>query len=97
MINEYQILDLSSKLLTTKNLLGDYHGHNSIVTKDLDERIKLYSYILYYEKHPLRFNFIFYSPNVKWKLQHFSYDDQIFNELLESLKIYRQLDVIKDK
>jgi hypothetical protein len=42
-----------------------------------------------YDRQPIRFNFLFYSPNGQWQLQNFSFDDGIDEELKEAAKIYK--------
>jgi hypothetical protein len=66
--------------------LGEYYGYNLISEKTIGESFVIYTYLVKYERQPLRFTFIFYKPNNNWVLYNFKYDDNIENELSESSK-----------
>ena len=44
-------------------LLGNYVGYDLLITKQINDRFKLYSFMIRYERQPLRFTFIFYKSN----------------------------------
>ena len=88
-----RIQDQIEKLVNTVNgltvdYIGDYYGNELIITKRLSDSFVLYSYLIKYDRQPLRFIFEFYKPNDKWVLYAFKMDDKINNEVEEAAKIY---------
>lgn len=69
--------------------MGDYHGYYLITQKTAGDKLRYYTYLLTYDRQPIRFNFLFYNPNGTWRLQNFSFDDSIGDELEEGAKAYR--------
>jgi hypothetical protein len=69
--------------------VGEYYGYTLITKKPISDKMALYSYLILYDMIPLRFTLQFYSPNGKWRLQNFSYDDAFDEELKEASKSYR--------
>jgi len=69
-------------------LLGKYHGFEKIVRKELGESLVLESYLVKYDRQPLRFTFKFYKPNDKWILFNFQYDEDVDEELSESASVF---------
>lgn len=67
--------------------LGDYTGYEAITIKKVGKSYILKSFLLKYERMPIRFTFIIYKPNNKWKIQNFSYDGSINEELENAAKI----------
>ena len=81
--------DLKYKLKRTISLIGDYYGHESIVTRTVKDRLQLHTFIVKYDRQPLRFSILFYKPNDTWRLQNFKFDDNLDEELEEASKAYR--------
>lgn len=67
-------------------LVGEYYGYEIINEKKIGENYKLISYMIKYDRQPLRFNFIFYKPANKWQLQNLNYDDKLSDEIKEAAK-----------
>lgn len=67
-------------------LIGDYYGWETITEKKIGENYKLVSYMVRYDRQPLRLTFIFYKPNDKWQVQNLQYDDNLDDELEEAAK-----------
>jgi hypothetical protein len=85
-----QIENVKFKLNSTVvKSMGDYYGHELITKKTVGDKIIFYSYLIKYDMQPIRFKFLFYNPNGKWRLQTFSFDDKIKDELEEGAKVYR--------
>ena len=84
-----QIENIKFKLGSTLKLLGSYYGQNQITKKTLGEHLTLYTFLVRYDRQPLRFNFLFYKANDQWVILNFSYDDSIDEELKEATKAYR--------
>lgn len=69
--------------------LGEYLGYELIAEKSTGESYLLKSFIIKYERQPLRFTFLLYKPKDSWQVQNFSYDTDIESELEEAAKAYR--------
>lgn len=67
-------------------LMGEYYGFELITKKSIGKNLILKSYLVKYDRQPLRFNFTLYNPNKKWKILNFSYDDNLDEELVEAAK-----------
>lgn len=67
--------------------VGDYLGNEIITVKKAGKSYILKSFLLKYERMPIRFTFILYKPRNKWKIQNFSYDGSINEELENAAKI----------
>lgn len=67
--------------------LGDYKGYEPITIKKIGKSYILKSYLIRYDRMPIRFSFILYKPNDKWKIQNFSYDGNLNEELENAAKI----------
>src|SRR5690606_7617685 len=61
--------------------LGPYYGYDLITQKRVGTTYVLRSYIMKYERQPLRITLIFYKPNNKWVVEHMEYDDELTKEL----------------
>ena len=71
-----------------ENFMGKYYGKEIITTKKFAESFELYSYMVKYERQPIRFIFKFYKPNSKWVLYSFAFDDSLDTEIQEAAKLY---------
>jgi len=84
-----QIENVKFKLNSTLKLVGEYAGYSLMTKKTLGEHLTLYTFIVRYDRQPLRFSMLFYKPRNEWQLQNFSYDDKMDEELDEAAKAYR--------
>lgn len=83
----YDVENVKSQLSNFVGLVGDYYGYEKITEKSLGESLKLVSYIIKYDRQPIRFTFLFYKPKDVWKIQNFKFDDNLDAEIEESAKI----------
>lgn len=60
---------------------GKYRSAKLIKTRNLNDDVALYSYLVKYERQFYRFNFLFYNDGVTMRLHQFSFDDSIEEEL----------------
>ena len=72
----------------TESYMGKYYGYEIITTKKFSESFELYSYLVKYDRQPIRFIFKFYKPNDKWVLYAYSLDDSLDDEIQEAAKLY---------
>ena len=79
---------MKSQFTGLQSLVGRYYGNDLIVKKDLAGRFSIYSYLVRFDRQPVRFVFKFYKPRDKWLLYGFSYDDSFSDELEEAVKVY---------
>lgn len=84
-----QIEEVKSKLNSTIKQVGEYYGHDLITKKSVGERYWLYSFMLRYDRQPIRFSLLFYKPNDQWRFMNFSYNVKWDDELEEASKAYR--------
>lgn len=87
--NQDAIQNVKTQLTSFLGLVGDLYGHERITEKNIGESYKLVSYMVKYDRQPIRFTFIFYKPKDKWQVQNFKFDDSLDSELEESAKAYR--------
>ncbi len=87
--NKDGIENIKTQLTSFLGLVGDYYGYEKITEKSVGESYKLVSYMMKYDRQPVRFTFVFYKPKDKWQVQNFQYDDNLDDELEESGKVYR--------
>ena len=87
--NKDGIENVKSQLTNFLGLVGDYYGYEKITEKSVGKSFKLISYMIKYDRQPMRFTFVFYKPKDKWQVQNFQFDDNLDDELEESGKVYR--------
>ncbi|MEQ6121136.1 hypothetical protein [Reichenbachiella sp. MALMAid0571] len=84
-----QIDNIKLNLSGTLELIGNYYGYEEIILSSIGNDFKLYTFLVKYDRQPLRFSILLYKPNDTWRLQNFSYDDNLDEELDEAAKAYR--------
>lgn len=88
MKNQDGITSVKSKLNLNIELMGEYCGYEKIIKRQLGKSMVLESYLVKYERQPLRFTFKFYKAKDTWILFNFQFDEDADDELEESAKIY---------
>lgn len=78
--------NLKNKYKDLLPLIGEYYGYEKITEKNVGENLVLMSYLLKFDRQPIRFTFIMYRPDKNWQIQNFNFDDIIDDELEESAK-----------
>lgn len=83
------IVNLKSQMQgLNDDYVGKYYGYELIVEKRLTESFVLLSYLVKYDRQPLRFTFQFYKPNDTWMIFSFQYDGNMDEEIEEAAKLY---------
>jgi hypothetical protein len=80
------------KLKDLLDQLGEFDGYELITEKRAGESYILKSFLVKYERQPIRFTFILYNPKQSWELQNLSFDTDIDTELSEAAKVDRLKD-----
>lgn len=80
----------------TVDYVGKYYGYELITKKHFSESFILYSYMVKYDRQPMRFIFKLYKPNAKWTLFAFKIDSDLDDEIEQAAKLY-YLNLDKDK
>jgi len=75
------ITAIKKNLKVTIDQGGAYYGYELITEKSLNNTLKLVSYMAKYDKQPVRFVFIYYKPNDKWKIYTFQFNTNLDDEL----------------
>ncbi len=68
--------------------MGKYYGHELITKKQFSESFVLISYMMKYDRQPIRFTFKLYKPDDKWTLLSFDIDSNLDDEIGEAAKLY---------
>lgn len=71
-----------------ENFVGKYYGYELITEKRISNSYLLQSYLVKYDRQPIRYTFQFYKPDKTWIINSFQYDGGLESELEESAKIY---------
>ncbi|MCF8332257.1 MAG: hypothetical protein K9H84_07380 [Bacteroidales bacterium] len=83
------IIQLKNKLEgLNEDYVGKYYGYEPIVEKKLSESYLLMSYLVKYDRQPIRFTFQFYKPDEEWVIYSFQFDSSISDEIEEAAKLY---------
>lgn len=78
-ISEIQSLESSTikQLDSVKGRYGKILGYELIKEEKIKDTFIKYTYVMKYEKHIIRWKYIFYKPEEKWILNSFNFDDSI--------------------
>lgn len=77
---------LKTQFRDLKMLVGEYNGHELLYKKNVKECFVLATYLVKYDRQPIRINFQFYKPKDEWILYSFSYDDSFDDDLEKAIK-----------
>jgi hypothetical protein len=86
--NQDAVENLKSSLSAINTLVGDYYGYEYINHRSVGDSFILYSYMVRYDRQPIRFQFQFYKPHNEWRIFSFSYDEELDDEIEEAAKLY---------
>jgi hypothetical protein len=93
---ENQTSEVKIKLIDLTKQLGTYQGNEFISKKSIGENYVLYSFLIRYDRQPVRFLLIYYKPDNNWQLQNFQYDVNLDTELIEAASAYRLIENLPD-
>ncbi|MBK7692320.1 MAG: hypothetical protein IPK62_05390 [Bacteroidetes bacterium] len=78
---------LKTQFITLQTYFGKYCGNAMIAKKDIANTFIIYSYLVKYERQPVRFTFKFYKPKDSYIVFSFSYDMNLEEELDKCMKM----------
>jgi len=78
---------LVDQLEETTQLLGEYYGFVKIQDAEFADCFKIVSYLVKYDRQPLRFTFNFYKADKTYSLYSFEYDDGFDDDFKELMKV----------
>jgi len=82
------IVNLKSQLEgLNEDYVGKFYGYELMVEKKIAESYILQSYMVKFDRQPIRYTFQFYKPNDKWLIYSFKFDGSIDNEIEEAAKL----------
>ncbi len=79
----------------TEDYMGKYYGYELITKKNCTENFVLYSYMVKYDRQPLKFVFEFYRPNGTWVLFSLDINATIDDDVEQVAKLFYYLDTEK--
>ena len=83
------IVGVKNKIKNLTELVGDYYGYELLTVKTAGPSVKVMTFVVKYDREPLRFIFLMYKAKDTWRVNNFSFDEELGDELTESVKAYR--------
>ena len=71
------------KIKVLTNQLGKLEGNELLRFEKISSSLEVHSYLVKYERQPIRFNFILYKSSGEWRFQEFQYDSDVINEIYQ--------------
>lgn len=65
------------------------YGFELLSDKSAGQSVRMITYIVKYDREPIRFSFLLYKAKDKWQVNNLSFDEDIDNDLSEATKAYR--------
>ena len=81
------ITAIKKNLKVTIDQDGEYYGYELITEKGVGSNFKLLSYMVKYDKQPVRFIFIYYRPKDTWKIYTFQFNTNMDDELTNAADV----------
>ena len=79
--------DIITKLEDFTHNLGKYYGNKLLKEEVVNDYCIARSYMMLYERQPIRFIFVLYRSDKTWQLQSFQYDVGISDEVVNSMNL----------
>jgi len=77
---------LKNKYSKATHVTGVYQGFEKIIEKSIGKSYKICSFLVRYQRIPLRFTFVFYRAQETWRVNQLYYDSNLLAELEASAK-----------
>lgn len=78
-----QILNIKNQLTSLKGLVGEINNIGKIDTYNVGENFVHVTYLVTYDRQPIRYEFQFFKVKSGWRIYSFSFDDDLTNEISE--------------
>lgn len=75
-----QIDNVKFKLQSAIKQIGKYYGYNLTSTRVVGENLAKYTYVVRYDREPLRFVLTLYKANDRWMVYNFKFDENLDEE-----------------
>ncbi|UBM58891.1 hypothetical protein LAG90_19010 [Marinilongibacter aquaticus] len=86
---------LKTQFADLPRIVGSYNDKVLLYEKTVSDCFLIASYLVKYDRQPVRMTFEYYKPKSTWYLYSFSYDDDFLKEFKETLK-YKNLESLSD-
>jgi hypothetical protein len=80
------VMNLKGQFSSMSQIVGTYVGKERIGVHSYSERLLMVTYLMLYERQPIRLEFMFYRPADSWIIYSFSFDDNTDQELKMSAR-----------
>ena len=81
-----QLDTLKSRLKTQISYYGEYYGYDLLAKKSAGPNYIMLVYLVRHDREPLTFRMLFYKPADKWKIQNFTFNEDMDDELKDEMK-----------
>lgn len=88
-ISEVDASNIKTKLTEHASQLGKYRSYEPIIKKTVGPSYVMYTFLIKYERQPVRFSITYYKPDTQWQLQIFEFEYDLQRELKEAATLYR--------
>ncbi|MEA3448341.1 MAG: hypothetical protein U9Q98_07830 [Bacteroidota bacterium] len=75
--NQDGIKRIKERLNTSRKLLGEYYGEELIKLQSVADSFVKYTYMLKYDRQPVKIEIVLYRPNDTWLLYTMQFDDKL--------------------
>lgn len=88
MIRNGEVIEnIKTRLGKATSILGTYYGYEPIEEKQLGSNFARYTFLLRYDRQPIKFTFTLYRPNDRWQVHNLKFDDQLEDDLDDRIDI----------
>jgi hypothetical protein len=75
--NQDGIDRIKERLNTSRKLLGEYYGEELTKLQSIGDSFVKYTYMLKYDRQPVKIEIVLYRPNEIWTLYTMQFDDKL--------------------
>lgn len=79
--NDDGVINLLNQLSGILEVVDSYTGHEKVAEQAVGSRLVHRTYLVYYDRQPLRFKFEFYKPKSQWVFHNVMFDVNYEEEL----------------
>lgn len=80
------IISIKNKFASfDEELVGKYFGHVFVDKVETSDCFAIYTYLMKFDRQPLRITFKFYKPDTNWRLFAFKFDDDFDDDFEKAL------------